>query len=712
MKFKLISPHRLIRFLPLLFLVFGLLVPEPESPAAQPTEIIVEDPQLYPSYTTCPDTYWYPFENDRGHAAYLTLNTNDPLHSTNDGEWHPLIPQAGYYRVEAYVAGHEPIIWCTGAGRTIDHDTTDAHYSIHHAQGVTYRMVSQYPLNNEWLNLGEYYFNTGDAGYVSLTDLNTETEYSTTVSFSAVRFTYTRPTRPSIYLPLVSYAIPSEQPQPDVGVIQAQGFDACHLPTVSEMQTWWNKSPYEFYALYIGGIHLPSMCGGANSTWVNAVHQQGWSFVPTWVGPQAPCSSYLHKMSSDPAIAYQEGRQEAQSASAAAALLGFTNNGLGGTIIYYDLEPYGVPSPECRQPVAAFMNGWVERLHELGNLAGGYGSRNSYVSDWSTIENVPNDVWPASWYANAYDPYASVYGISWLEGIWTNHQRIRQYAGEVNNNWGGVTMNIDIDVADGQVAMPPAGLNTIPAVQAPPSIDDSGWLSTERGWLVSANRLFWTGDRGESWEDISPAPIQLAYFLPSGQGWAVSGLNQGSINLYLTSELGKTWHTQNLTPPDQEPWKPLQIHFTSPTLGWLVIQKQTSQAFDIGMLLKTTDGGLSWQTYALPATGKVEFSSPTDGQLMDSHLDKLYQTVDGGLTWQEAQLEKSLLISPTLPAGTTTSGWFENSLGWAVTSVGSCSGEKSTPGFTCKVDNALWQTQDAGQTWEKLPLPIRDNSQQ
>ncbi len=48
-------------------------------------------------------------------------------------------------------------------------------------------------------------------------------------------------------------------------------------------------------------------------------------------------------------------------------------------MIYYDLEAYGVSTPECRLPVSAFMNGWVERLHELGNLAGGYGTRNSYL---------------------------------------------------------------------------------------------------------------------------------------------------------------------------------------------------------------------------------------------------------------------------------------------------------------------------------------------
>ena len=106
-----------------------------------------------------------------------------------------------------------------------------------------------------------------------------------------------------------------------------------------------------------------------------------------------------------------------------------------------------------------------------------------------------------------YDPYATVFGISWLEGLWTNHQRIRQYAGDHNESWGGWTLSIDIDVADGMVAMPPSKPLASPIVTTSPSIEDAGWLSADQGWLVSGNRLYWTNDRGKSWVDISPAPF-------------------------------------------------------------------------------------------------------------------------------------------------------------------------------------------------------------
>ena len=125
----------------------------PGSPAhglrIPPALVADRDPQLHPAYTTCLTSYWYQFDNNRGHKAYLTLNVHDPADSTNSGEWHPAIPQTGYYRVEAYIPAHGPIAWCS-SGNIKDHDTTNARYTIHHAYGETTVAKSQYPLSNQW----------------------------------------------------------------------------------------------------------------------------------------------------------------------------------------------------------------------------------------------------------------------------------------------------------------------------------------------------------------------------------------------------------------------------------------------------------------------------------------------------------------------------------------------------------------------------------
>jgi Rv2525c-like, glycoside hydrolase-like domain len=690
--------------LPLVLVLAWLLVSAPGIQAAPTLEVVVEDPQLHPAYTTCPGSYWYPFANNRGHTAYLTLNAHNPANSSNMGEWHPTLPQSGYYRVEAYIAAHGPITWCNDKGWVIQHDTADARYSIYYANGVSSRSLSQNGLSNQWLDLGEYYFNSGSSGYVSLTDLNGEVDFSTSVSFSAMRFTFTRSFNPYTYLPVIKNSNPSSPPTPDVGVIQAQGFDACVLPTVAKMQTWWNESPYYFYGLYLGGIHLPTLCSGVDAAWVSAVHAQGWSFVPTWVGPQAPCSAYKYKMNADPAVSYQEGRQEADAASARAAALGLTNYGLGGTIIYYDMEVFSGASTACRAAASSFMNGWSERLNELGNYAGGYGASSSYIRDWATIAHVPADVWAASWYASNYDPYASVNGISWLQDLWVNHQRLRQYAGDHNERWGLIEMTIDSDVADGAVAMPYVTSLSQPVVTSGPSIQDTGWLTSDQGWLISNHSLYLTGDHGRSWVDVTPAPAQMAYFLPSGEGWALSTVLDDQLYFFQTSDQGATW--QNLpfaTPPGA--WFPLQMHFTTSKAGWVVLRKQTSQAFNIGIMMKTSDGGLSWQTSDLPAAATVDFTSQSEGWLSYSAANELYHTLDGGATWQAVPSSQHTFATITPPTGMILSSQATNNLAWAVTSNATCSGAKGSPGFACRADYQLQQTSNAGQSWQVIALP-------
>jgi hypothetical protein len=116
------------------------------------------------------------------------VNTNDPAQSTNWADWQPDLPYAGNYKVEAYIPIHDPVNWqCPSM--YLDWDTSDAHYTIYHADGQDTVRRNQAPLYSEWLDLGTYRFNAGSEGRVKLTDLNTEANWSRTVSFSAMRFT-------------------------------------------------------------------------------------------------------------------------------------------------------------------------------------------------------------------------------------------------------------------------------------------------------------------------------------------------------------------------------------------------------------------------------------------------------------------------------------------------------------------------------------------
>lgn len=174
----------------LLFMVSGSITAYASVPyAPEAIQIVVEKPILHPEYGSLCTTYWYRYNNNRNQYAYLTLNTNNQAYSTNSGDWYATIPVSGQYKVEAYIPLHEPIYWSC-SGKTIGYDTSDARYTIYHAGGSTTVSKDQKPLDNEWLNLGTYSFSEGESARIHLSDLNSETSWTRTISFSAVRFTY------------------------------------------------------------------------------------------------------------------------------------------------------------------------------------------------------------------------------------------------------------------------------------------------------------------------------------------------------------------------------------------------------------------------------------------------------------------------------------------------------------------------------------------
>ena len=171
--------------------------------------------------------------------------------------------------------------------------------------------------------------------------------------------------------------------------------------------------------------------------------------------------------------------------------------------------------PACRAAAKSFVNGWVERMHELGNPAGVYGGAcSSYISDWATIPNVPDDVWIAAWYTDYYDPDATVCGVSCLypDSLWNDNQRLRQYAGDHNETWGNVTWNIDSNITHGRGAG--TATHAGGSRPGPPGTHHAGrWSSGgEHRRPLSRSRpgLCWMGDciglhdGGVSWNDLSP----------------------------------------------------------------------------------------------------------------------------------------------------------------------------------------------------------------
>ncbi|MFN2199141.1 MAG: glycoside hydrolase domain-containing protein [Anaerolineales bacterium] len=491
------------------------------------------------------------------------------------------------------------------------------------------------------------------------------------------------------------------------------GFDRGRLPTVAQMDNWWHSSPYWAFNLYLGGDSLYYKNEPLDAPWVYQVAQQGWSFILTWVGPQAPCTSFTHRITNNPVAAYLEGTEEADQAIAAALNLGF----FGDKAIFYDMESYYGASDTCRTVVKEFMRGWTERLQDSGFRAGAYGSPCYYMRDWVSISPRLDDVWVANWYLNNYfyNPNASVWDVSCLSNSeWDNRQRIRQYGGDHTETWGGISLTIDSNVID-------ALMNVLPYDPAASANAPTTQLPAD----TAAAAVLGTG-----------ASIQSIELLAEG-----TGLVQSDNRLLITRDGGQTWQTMELP----EPAEILSVSFNSPQDGWMVVRTTAADGVPLVAVQRTYDGGQTWQTTPLPISDPVEISQlaaagpvSIDGQqgsltfkLHTSSAFERYRSVstdDAGRSWQlapdtqpdtaqvpagqEFESHATRAQSANLPAGVQQVDFLDAAHGWALVQEGSCQGEKrpaAFPGetpFVCFQTARLLATSDGGQSWQEItPAP-------
>lgn len=143
-------------------------------------------------------------------------------------------------------------------------------------------------------------------------------------------------------------------------------------------------------------------------------------------------------------------------------------------------------------------------------------------------------------------------------------------------------------------------------------------------------------DRGVTWGsvDMSSYARNLidCHFVTPISGFAVGG-SPGTPSttrpvILHTDDGGTTWQTRYLgTTPGRYCWK---IFFVDPQLGFVSVYSLSGAS-----VLKTTDGGLSWNAIEIPGNDSLEgigFATPNLGWV-DGWQD-CNQTTNGGATWQ------------------------------------------------------------------------------
>jgi hypothetical protein len=241
---------------------------------------------------------------------------------------------------------------------------------------------------------------------------------------------------------------PATAPGPgasEPGTFLGAGFDTCSAPSQTAMSRWLSSGRYAAVGVYIGGVSRGCSQPYLTPGWVAAEVAQGWHLIPTYVGLQAPCTSFYNRMSYDPATAREQGHAEAVDAAAEAAALGMA----APSSIYSDVEGYNNTISSCVAAVLSYVSGWNRGLHEVGYQSGVYSSASSGMHDLSasyrsTSYGRPDDIWMA-WWNDAADTDGGSYVP---DGQWQAHQRLHQYAGGVWESHGGYEMNIDRDYLD------------------------------------------------------------------------------------------------------------------------------------------------------------------------------------------------------------------------------------------------------------------------
>jgi hypothetical protein len=329
-----------------------------------------------------------------------------------------------------------------------------------------------------------------------------------------------------------------------------QGFDQCEVASLAQLQNWWNNSPYNAVNLYIGGISRACANASLSASFVSQANAQGWRFIPTWVGLQASCSAYSHRMSSDAVTARAQGVEEADAAIAVAQSLGLANADGSGTVIYLDLEAYNTSNAECRNAANAFVDGWTSEMQAKGNLAGVYGaSCGSAPTDWWSLASVPDALWIANWYGNAgtvsYTRTATVWDAACLSNsLWPTHQRLRQYAGDHNETWGSLTLNIDSNVLDGTLAVPDGSANlAAPSAPDQPSpVNGAAFDTANDTWLSwktngdTCSVHIWATGYDVTAPDNNCSLYHLGVLPVGSYSWQVTAANG------FGATVGPTWH--------------------------------------------------------------------------------------------------------------------------------------------------------------------------
>ena len=243
-----------------------------------------------------------------------------------------------------------------------------------------------------------------------------------------------------------------------------------------------------------------------------------------------------------------------------------------------------------------------------------------------------------------------------------------------------------------------------PASPEPSLVQSMHLISNASGWALADNRLLFTTSFGKEWRDITPpvdGNLLGVNFLSPAKGWVVT-TEQHSLMLGATIDGGTSWSFQPLlSPSGYEKYGPgdrVDVQFLDSANGWVLVKLVSGSNFSQGLLLRTSDGGNTWQENPnVPSAGRIHFTNEKDGWLVGGpQEDQLYSTHDSGLTWARVEIKPP--VNDAVPAFDLPVFQNANEGMLPVTFTG---GDRSVL--------AIYRTNNAGETWSfSSSLPVSE----
>ena len=183
--------------------------------------------------------------------------------------------------------------------------------------------------------------------------------------------------------------------------------------------------------------------------------------------------------------------------------------------------------------------------------------------------------------------------------------------------------------------------------EAPGAILRMQQMSAGQGWVLTDTELLFIGTRDELWLDFGAGPVFDGVSDASVVGermWLAGVHRTRPDRMFVSSTIdaGRSWNERSVDESTlgvgeySRAW----IQFVDTTTGWLLGKLATSSAFSVGELLRTTDGGETWERLqSPPAAGRFVFADAQRGFMASAPIsDRLFATYDGGDSWHELAL--------------------------------------------------------------------------